>query len=418
MSGVTKVIKRSARLTAAEFYSRRSTKRLGKVQTALEPSLQEIVNPEVLVSVYRQLKANAGQAPGDDGVTYSDLSFSEAAFCLREVSALINKGEYRPSKSRLLSVPKVNGKGTRPLALRSILDRIISASLNNTLSLYWESIFLPQSMGFRQKRGPWDLLIQLELEIERAGRYVLTIDDIKDAFVHVNLDDLLLDHRRYLKDEKLLKFIEVILKGGTNLSRKEGIEQGNAYSPTALNLRLHHAHDLDFDQDPGNPPWLRYADNLTYLCHSVSEGNEVINRSKRFLQAAGFTLKGEDGPPVDIREGSSHLMGFKLSFLNGQMRYDLGKDAFQGLCKNLHQAHQASNPPVYARSAIRGWLSAYGPAFERQTEIILERALQTMHSFGFRETYTPEGLRDVWKRSFERWTQRRKACSYPLVGSL
>jgi len=77
----------------------------------------------------------------------------------------------------------------------------------------------------------------------------------------VNLEDLMDDHRRQFQDLKLLNLIEVVLRGGSHQDRKEGIEQGNAYSPTCLNVRLHHVHDLAFGQDRTNPSWLRYADN-------------------------------------------------------------------------------------------------------------------------------------------------------------
>src|SRR5581483_1281104 len=114
----------------------------------------------------------------------------------------------------------------------------------------WEGVFLPTSMGFRPRRGVWDMLIAVEKAIAEGNCWVLATDDIKDAFDHVNLAAVMDDHRKYIRDDPLLRLIEVILKGGDSAHRREGIEQGNAYSPAALNIRLHHAHDLGFAQGP------------------------------------------------------------------------------------------------------------------------------------------------------------------------
>src|SRR5262249_46240861 len=154
----------------------------------------------------------------------------------------------------------------------------------------------------------------LERTMVETDSWVLAIDDVKDAFDHVNLDDLMDDHRRHLQDSPLLNLIEVVLRGGSNPDRKEGIEQGNAYSPTCLNVRLHHAHDLALGRGRTNPSWLRYADNLVYLTKDVPEGLRALHQSRALLRSAGLTLKGEDGPPADLREGQgAHLLGFLLS---------------------------------------------------------------------------------------------------------
>jgi retron-type reverse transcriptase len=374
------------------------------------PSLDEIADPENLIRVFRELRRNAGQAPGTDGVTYADLSTVEAASCMRGLSQVVLGGQYRPAPSRVVSIPKAGGNGCRKLSLRNTLDRVIAAALNTALTPFWEGVFLPSSMGFRPHRGPWDMPIELERRMVEQDRWVLAIDDIKDAFDHVNLDDLLGDHRRHLQDSRLLDLVEVVLRGGLNPHRKEGIEQGNAYSPTCLNVRLHHAHDLAFGQGQPNPSWLRYADNLVYLTRDVPEGLRALNQSRALLQTAGLTLKGEDGPPVDLREGQgAHLLGFLLSYEDGRVAYGLDEGAWKGLGQNLEKAHGTPNPSVPAAQAVRGWLGAYGPAFEGTRREVLERVLGTAALYGFRELPTPEELWEDWQSSWEIWRGRRKA---------
>jgi hypothetical protein len=269
-------------------------------------------------------------------------------------------------------------------------------------------MFLPGSMGFRLRKGPWDMLIQLERTMVQNDWWIVAIDDIKDAFDNVVLNNLMDHHRRHITDIKLLNLIEIIIRGGTDSERTIGIEQGNAYSPTALNVQLHHVHDLALSQGQPTPSWFRYADNLVYLTRDVPEGVEILSQSQVLLQTAGFMLKNEDGPPVNLKEGEVQLLGFQLSYRDGVVRYGLGESAWNGLKQDLNKAHQAVNPPVYARSAVRGWINAYGPAFESTRTAGVERILLTAAYSGFRELATLEDLLQDWQSSWERWQKYRK----------
>jgi len=404
MSSFTRFVRRPGnseeRPSPGDCYRRRAEKRRARERSGLAPLLGEIADPDNLIRVFRELKRNAGQAPGEDGVTYADLSASEVASCMRGLSQVVLQGQHRPAPSRPVQIPKANGKGHRTLSLRNVLDRVVASALNRALTPVWENIFLPGSMGFRPRRGPWDVLIRLERTMVEQDRWVLAIDDVRDAFDHVNLAQLMDDHRLHLQDKKLLDLIDVVLRGGSNEDRKEGIEQGNAYSPTCLNVRLHHAHDLGLGRDRANPSWLRYADNLVYLTGDVPEGLRALQRSRALLQPSGFTLKGEDGPPVDLREGrEAHLLGFLLSYRDGQLAYGLDEGAWTGLKQNLERAHEFPNPPVHAAQAVRGWLGAYGPAFEGTRREVPEQVLRTAASCGFRELATPEKLWKGWRSS-------------------
>src|SRR5205823_4356755 len=150
-------------------------------------------------------------------------------------------------------------------------------------------------------------------------------------------------HSRHITDSSLLSLIEVVLRGNDG-SRQRGIDQGSPYSPTALNVRLHHAHDLGFV--PGHhPSWFRYADNVVYLCQYVSEGNQALEHATSLLEKAGLSLKGKDGPPVDLRQGQkTQLLGFTLRHRDGRAEYGLGGEAWEGLEQDLVKAHEAVDP--------------------------------------------------------------------------
>src|SRR5262245_32745957 len=100
MSNFTRFIRRSGnaqeKRSPEDSYRRRTEKRRVREQIGLLPSVEEIANVENLIRVFRELKRNAGQAPGEDGVTYTDLSPSELASCMRGLSPVLLQGQYRP----------------------------------------------------------------------------------------------------------------------------------------------------------------------------------------------------------------------------------------------------------------------------------------------------------------------------------
>jgi hypothetical protein len=301
-----------------------------------------------------------------------------------------------------VEVPKLRG-GHRTLTLRNLADRIVAAALNGVLTPVWEPVFAPWSMGFRPGRGVLLLLAELEAVVAQEGRWVLAVDDVRKAFDNVRIDDALADHVPYVRDDRLLDLVGRVLRGGDD-HKLIGIDQGSAYSPTALNARLHHAHDRHIDECTVSPPRFRYADNLVYACRCVPEGRQVLAQSQRLLEAAGLTLKGEDGPPVDLRQGGhAQLLGFTLSHENGKLRYELGEDAWQKLANNLSTAHEAEDPTDAARLAVRGWIDAYGPAFANRRDDVLDRVLTTAAGYGFREVDEREQLRRRWRTSWCRW---------------
>lgn len=146
--------------------------------------------------------------------------------------------------ARLAPSPSPRKEGSRTLQLANIPDRVVSASLNTAMTPFWESVFLPRSFGFRPQLSSWHLLAQLHADIVTTGRSVIAVDDIKKAFNNVPIANALAYHERHIENPSLLALINVVLRGSEGESRLIGLDQGSAYSPTALNVLLHHAHDL------------------------------------------------------------------------------------------------------------------------------------------------------------------------------
>lgn len=397
-------------LTAGEYYRlRRTKKRHGAgyptTQPAKEPTVEEIVDVEHLYCVYDSLRRDAGQAPGPDGVRYPDLGRSEVAAVLRQLRRAVLEETYQPQPGRKVEIPKATG-GVRVLTIGNTIDRLLAKALNNALEPVWERVFLPCSYGFRPQRSAWDLLADLEIAIERTGQYVLAIDDVKKAFDNVNLTHLMEDHTYQIKNEKLLSLVRRVLR--CDDSRAVGIDQGCPYSPTALNVRLHYVLDLGMTQGPKNPSLFRYADNLAVLCRDVHEGHQILHEYDHRLKQTSMTLKGQDGPPTDIRSEVVQLLGLELSAKKGVLKLGLGTKAWQQLAEKLDKAHDDVDPSCTIRQAVDGWITQYGPAFANwQSSDVPQRVLAMASDRGFREVVLPDELRRQMHHAWSTWQARR-----------
>jgi hypothetical protein len=435
------------------------------------PTLARVADPDHLIATFHAMKAEAGRAPGPDRVTFEGLGPSEVAACLRAVSRAILDGSYGPGPSRELPIPKPGG-GHRTLSIRSLIDRVVSKGIYRALLPLFEQLFLDGSHGFRPGRSPMTLFAALEAVMIRTGRSVLAQGDLKRAFDFVVIADVMEDLREHIVDRGLLTLIEAVVRGGEDRGRAVGIAQGDNVSPLLLNLRLHNVHDIPMtgtidcnDDAPGtgavaranpdapgtgaithddlgaprngaagntiidapetgaadhanpdapetgavdHPHWLRYADNLVFATRSVTEGAQILDRARWLLEMAGHTLKGEDGPPVDLRTGEAQLLGFTLSLRDDRLHLGLDEASWQQLNRDLEQAHEAEDPPTAAHRAVEGWLTCFGAAFDSSGATDLEKVYRVAAEQGFRELTAPGALRERINGSRRRWRTLRR----------
>ena len=392
--------------TPEKWYRQRQAHRR---DPAVAPDVEVVAVPENLAAVWDTMKSTAGDGPGPDGVTFANVGRGEKYALLREVSRKLLAGTYRPGPSRTVKIPKASG-GYRTLEVRNLVDRVVARALLEAVSPALEPVFLAGSHGFRPGRSRLTLLAELARQAQDGGYWVVAADDVRTAFDAVPVAAALAVHRRHLASNSLLDTVGSVLRGD-DPARAVGIAQGCPYSPLALNLYLHHAHD-EYAQthapgaDPGTPTsWYRYADNLVYLCRDVREGVEALRRSTSWLGNAGLTLKGEPGVPVDLRQGGQvELLGLSLFRSKNQLRCKPGSGAWSGLEEALGRAVHPRPDPAVADLAIKGWIAAYGPALER-CERTVERILDLAARYGFRELMPAETYRVECGKAFQRWIE-------------
>jgi hypothetical protein len=406
----------AGRVTPADYYSRRRARR-GASPAADRPlaglTLEDVADHEHLIATYYECRRRGGRAPGPDGVTYGDLGPREVALNLRgRVGPTIRLGAYVPAPGRKVRVEKASG-GHRTITVRNLFDRVVSAAVYRLLASGFEAVFLPCSYGFRRGRSATVMMSAILAYAVAHDRHVLAVDDVRAAFDHVIIADVMRDFARHVRDERLLHLIELILRGGDDRERLVGIDQGDPLSPLALNLRLHYVHDLPLAGDRAFPAVMRYADNVVYLCRSVPNGRLALLKSRQLLARAGLALKGVDGDPTDLRRGGvAHLLGFDVRLQEGRPRLGLGEEAWKGLRQGLAQAHGEPDPPEAARLAVHGWLEFHGPAVEGpEAATTVARLVQVAAEAGFRELDSRDRLTRRLVASHARWeVLLRDAC--------
>jgi len=389
---------------------RSSARRIGRRDGTI---YEQLCDHEVLLEAFDDCRAFGGQAPGADGLTYDDLSRPEAAACLRHVARQIRDGTYRPQPTRAVQIPR--RVGFRTLQLPSILDRAVARALVNRLTPVFDPVFSPRSYGFRPALGIWHLLADFVQLLESRDRWVIVHADIRDAFPSVPIADALERFARYVGDAQLLHLIEAVLRGHDS-ARTIGIDQGNALSPMTLNVVLHHRHDLLIDtvlsDSPSSagaapPLWLRYADDIVYLCQSVSAGRGLINSVTELLAPAGFSLR-PNIQPVSLTRPGAHvdLLGFRILWNSGRVILDMGRDAYRSLADSLAIAHTRPHSVAVAGAVLRGWVTAQGPACEiARRASVLARIRQVVIDVGLREIYEPDEINRWMGNAHTRWRQ-------------
>lgn len=399
---------------AGSCWRRRRLHRLCKVKSVRSsepyrvPTLAELVDRDNLISIFQDLKHEGGQAPGADRIRYDDVSNRELARIVEVASLAVRAQKYQPHPGRKVKIPKSDGISHRELTLRSIFDRLVATALHRGLDPLWEGIFDDRSMAWRPDRSHHLMLARLERDMILHNAWVLTTDDVKQAFDHAHIPTIMRIHENHIRDQEVLHLVEVVLKGGDR-DKEIGIDQGSAYSPTAMNALLDDAHDTPLEATSPIPVQYRYGDNVVYATRTVPEGNQVIDQVGQRLNQVGLSLKGKDGPPKDLLKGqTAHLLGFELSQQAGRLVYRLGKDAWQQLEENLMKAHDANDPPLTAAQVVRGWINAYGPAFGKARSKTLNCILHMAGQLGFRELATEATLDGQLQDAWQHWQRLRQ----------
>jgi ribonuclease HI/retron-type reverse transcriptase len=372
------------------------------------------VDTRNLLVAWDYLASGDGDAPGVDGLTFSDFDSTMKWEYLRGLNAVLLDGDYIPCPLRQCEIPRGPGRPNRILDLPTIADRVIGRALMQAIMPYVDPQLDENSFGFRPRRNRQDALATAEALSTRQERWVWLPEDIRDAFPNVprgRLHDVV---RLFLPNDELLEMIMALADNG----RQRGIPQGQPLCPLLLNLYLTHVLDRPWRQHHPDLPLIRVADDLLVLCRTAEEARSTHQELIRLLRPAGMPLKGSPGTAIrDVGSGeTANWLGFQVGFHHGELRIGLSDRSWHRLEQNLALDHTKPNAPVRAIQTLQGWIDQAGPTYNStDAEATVVRARESAHHYGFVETPSVSQLTRRYGIGHARWEHTRRTTADRLL---
>lgn len=264
-----------------------------------------------------------GKAPGVDGVTKQQYG-ENLEENLKDLSGRLRRLAYKPRPVRRVYISKAGSRKKRPLGIPCFEDKLVQLALVRVLEQIYEADFLASSYGYRPGRKPHDALQELGRTIQRRKVSYIAEADIQSFFDQVNHDWMLKFVGERIADQRVLRMIWRMLKGGVledGLERatEKGTPQGGVLSALLSNVYLHYALDLWVERRfrktcRGEIHFYRYADDFLACFQYRGEALGFLRALKARL--AQFHLRVEPSKTQLIEfgrfaEANAHQRGGK-----------------------------------------------------------------------------------------------------------
>lgn len=280
---------------------REQSKRFKTVQGCMH-----CVNEETLKEEHRRQAEK--KAVGIDKVTKEEYGKSLEEN-VKQLVKQMKQYSYKPKPVRRTYIPKGNGS-ERALGIPSYEDKLVQGVMRKVLDEVYESRFLEQSYGFREKRSAHQAVKELNTLLMRKKVNYLVDADIKGFFDNVNHEWLIKFLEHDIEDKKFIRYIKRflnagIMEKGEYTESDKGTPQGGLISPVLANVYLHYVLDLWFERKikkeyKGEAYIIRYADD--FVC-----GFQYENEARRFYEELKERLAKFD---LELAEDKSKIIPF------------------------------------------------------------------------------------------------------------
>jgi RNA-directed DNA polymerase len=281
------------------------------------------ISKRQVLNAYKAVRDNAGAA-GVDEETITDFE-KNLKSNLYKIWNRLTSGSYFPPPVKAVAIPKKNG-GERILGVPTVADRVAQTVVKQYLEPILESIFLPDSYGYRPEKSALDAIAVTR---ERCWQYDWVLEfDIKGLFD--NIDHALL--LKALGKHTTCKWVTLYIKrwltaplqqeDGTLVERTRGTPQGGVVSPVLSNLFMHYTFDVWMMRTFPDVPWCRYADDGLLHCKTEAEANAIKALLQARLAACGLEMHPDKTQTVyckDSNRKDSHP-NTKFDFLGYEFR--------------------------------------------------------------------------------------------------
>ena len=360
--------------------------------------------PKQLVwEAYKKVKANKGAA-GVDGRSIEDFD-KDLGNNLYKIWNRMSSGTYFPPPVRAVEIPKPHGGGTRMLGVPTVADRVAQTVAALALEPRMESIFHPDSYGYRPGRGALDAVAKCR---ERCWKKDWIIDlDVQKFFdtvdhglmvkaVEANITPeqrwVVLYVRRWLT-------APIRMPDGRLAERDRGTPQGSAVSPVLANLFMHYAFDSWLGREFPAVEFERFADDAVVHCATERQARSVLaalaermesvglklhpaktrivyckDRKRRFASEhtsftfLGYTFRARKAP---ARDGKSMFCAF-LPAVSRDALKKMGGEVHRWRI-NLRTTSDLGELARWMNPVIRGWMNYYGRFYRTELNGLLRR---------------------------------------------
>jgi RNA-directed DNA polymerase len=387
----------------------------------------------VVWEAYQRVKANKGAA-GVDDVSIAEFEQDRDKHLYR-IWNRMSSGSYFPPPVKAVEIPKSGGKGVRVLGVPTIGDRVAQTVAKMYLEPKVESVFHPDSYGYRPKRSALDAVGACR---ERCWRTDWVIDlDIKKFFDTVPWDLVLKAVAHHTDQKWILLYVTRWLQApiqqqdGTLVARDRGTPQGSAISPLLANLFMHYAFDVWMVREYPDLKFERYCDDCVVHCRSEQQARRVRDAIAERLAQVGLELHPDKTRVVyckdDDRRGDHEVTSF--TFLGYTFRPRLAKnkwgkafvnflpavskDAATAMSREIRSWHIAKRSDKsltdLARmfnNIVQGWINYYGrfyksmlyPLFKRFNRALVRWACRKYKRLRRRERRARQWLVEIAQR--------------------